>query len=91
MKLIKSEHKLKQRNYYDLTKPFVLIDFLFFLITELQFLIFAVLTNIFNPTTELVMSIGIPIKETKAEQNSKTIKAGDIITINIQSHPMRSN
>ena len=89
--MIKSEHKLKQRNNYDLTKPFGLIDFLFFLIIELQFLIFAVLIKVFNPTTELMMSIGIPIKETNAEQNSKTVKAGYIITINIQSHPVRSN
>ena len=39
--------------------------FFFFLITD--FLISAVIAQIFNPIAELVISIGIPIKEVKAE------------------------
>ena len=41
--------------------------FFFFLITELYFLIFAVITKIFNTTAELVMPPGIPTKEAKTE------------------------
>ena len=40
---------------------------LFFLIINLYFLIPAVITQIFNPTAELVIPIEIPTKETKAE------------------------
>ena len=41
--------------------------FFFFLIIDLYFLIPAVIKQIFNPTAELVIPIGIPIKEVKAE------------------------
>ena len=41
--------------------------FFFFLIINLYFLIPAVITNIFNPIAELVILIGIPRKEVKAE------------------------
>ena len=41
--------------------------FLFFLIIDLYFLIFAVIAQIFNPIAEFVIRIGISIKETKAE------------------------
>ena len=41
--------------------------FYFFLIIDLCFLIPAVIAQIFNPIAELVISIGIPTKETKAE------------------------
>ena len=40
--------------------------FLFF-ITDLYFLIPAVITQIFNPITELVIPMGIPTKEAKGE------------------------
>ena len=39
----------------------------FFLIIDLYFLIAAVIAQIFNPIAELVISIGIPLKEAKAE------------------------
>ena len=41
--------------------------FLFFLFIELCFLIPSVITQIFNPTAELVIPIGLPTKEAKAE------------------------
>ena len=41
--------------------------FLFFLITDLCFLIPAVITEVFNPTAELATPAGIPTKEAKAE------------------------
>ena len=52
--------------------------FSFFLIIDLYFLIPAVIAKIYNPIAELVISVGIPTKETKAEmvvniiQNSTT-------------------
>ena len=39
----------------------------YFIITELYFLIPAVIVQIFNPIAELVIPIKIPSKETKAE------------------------
>ena len=39
----------------------------FFLILDLFFLIRAVIAEIFNPIAELVIPIGIPIKEAKPE------------------------
>ena len=41
--------------------------FFFFLIIKSYFLIPAVITKIFNPIAELVILIGIPSKEVKAE------------------------
>ena len=41
--------------------------FFFFLIIDLYFLIAAVIAQIFNPIAELLISIGIPTKEAKAE------------------------
>ena len=41
--------------------------FFFFLIIDFYFLIFAVITQIFNPIEELVVPIGIPAKEARAE------------------------
>ena len=41
--------------------------FLFFLIIDLYFLIPAVSAQIFDPIAEFVISLGIPIKEEKAE------------------------
>ena len=41
--------------------------FFFFLIIDLQFLIPADIAQIFNHIAELVIPIGIPIKEVKAE------------------------
>ena len=45
----------------------LLCFFYFFLIIELYFLIPAVIAQIFNPTAELVILIGISSKEAKAE------------------------
>ena len=48
-----------------------IVPFSFFLnyllITDLYFLIPATITKIFNPIAELIIPIGIPTKETKAE------------------------
>ena len=44
--------------------------FFFFLIIDVYFLIPAVLTQVFNPTVELVNPIGIPTKEAKAEMET---------------------
>ena len=41
--------------------------FLFFLIINLYFLLPAFIAHIFNPTAELVIPIGMPSKEAKAE------------------------
>ena len=41
--------------------------FFFFLVIDLYFLITAAIAQIFNPIAELVISIGIPSKEAKAE------------------------
>ena len=41
--------------------------FFFFLIIDLYFLIPAVIAQIFNPTAELVIPIGIPNNKAKAE------------------------
>ena len=41
--------------------------FFLFLIIDLYFLISAVIGKFFNPIAELVISIGTPIKEAKAE------------------------
>ena len=41
--------------------------FFFFLIIDLYFLISTVIAQIFNPIEELVIPIGIPTKEAKAE------------------------
>ena len=41
--------------------------FFFFLITDLYFLIHAVIAQIFNPTVELIVLIKMPTKEAKAE------------------------
>ena len=41
--------------------------FFFFLIIDLYFLIPTVIAQIFNPIEELVIPIGIPTKEAKAE------------------------
>ena len=41
--------------------------FFFFLIIDLNLLIPAVIAQVFNPIAELVIPIGIPIKEAKTE------------------------
>ena len=41
--------------------------FFFFLIIDLYFFIPAVITQTFNPIAKLVISIGIPMKQVKAE------------------------
>ena len=44
--------------------------FFFFLIIDLYFLIAAVTAQMFNPISELVIPIGIPTKEAKAEMET---------------------
>ena len=45
----------------------------FFLIIDLYFLIAAVVIQIFNPPAELVIAIGIPTKEAKAEMETHLV------------------
>ena len=47
--------------------------FLFFVIIDLYFLILAVIAQIFNPISELVIPIGIPMKEAKAETETDPV------------------
>ena len=47
--------------------------FFFFLIIDLYFLIPAVIAEIFNPITELLIPIGIPTKEAKEEMETNPI------------------
>ena len=47
--------------------------FFFLLIIDLHFLISAVITQIFNPIVELVIPIGIPTKEAKAEKETHPV------------------
>ena len=49
--------------------------FLFFLITDLYFLIPAVITQIFNPIVELVIPIRITTKKAKAEMETHPVIA----------------
>ena len=47
--------------------------FFFFIIIDLYFLIPAVISQIFNPIAELAISIGMPIKEEKAEMKTHPV------------------
>ena len=47
--------------------PFYHASLSFFFINDLNLLIAAVIKQIFNPIAELIISIGIPSKEAKAE------------------------
>ena len=47
--------------------------FFFFFIIDLNFLIPAVITQIFNPIAELVILIGIPTKEAKEEMETHQV------------------
>ena len=47
--------------------------FLFFLFIDLYFLIPAVITQICKPVAELVIPIGIPTKEKKAEMETHSV------------------
>ena len=57
---------------------------LFFLIIDLYFLISAVITQIFNPIVELVIPIGMPTKEAKAEMGTHPV----IVEITISEWPI---
>ena len=50
----------------DFANNIILLCF-FFLIIDLYFLIPAVIAHIFNPIAELVIPLGIPVREAKAE------------------------
>ena len=58
----------------DLAKNTIL-SFFFFLIFDLYLLIPAAIAQIFNPIAELVISIGTPSKEAKAEIEIHTVTA----------------
>ena len=60
-------------NLYFASNTILSCFFFFFLIIDLYFLIPAAIAQIFNPVAELVMSIGIPIKEAKAEMDTHTV------------------
>ena len=47
--------------------------FFFFIVINLCFLIPAVITQIFNPTAELIIPIGILSKEAKAEMETLSV------------------
>ena len=51
----------------------LLCFFFFFLINDLEFLIPAVIAQIFNPIVELVISIGIPTIEAKSEMKTNPV------------------
>ena len=51
----------------------------FFLIVDFYFLILAVIAQIFDPIAELVIPIGIPYKEVKAEIEIHSVIAEDKI------------
>ena len=53
--------------------------FFCFLIIDLCFLIATVITQIFNPTADLVIPIGIPTKEAKAEMETHLVIADPTI------------
>ena len=50
----------------DFANNIILLCF-FFLIIDLYFLIPAVIAHIFNPIAELVIPLGVPVREAKAE------------------------
>ena len=58
----------------DLAKNTIL-SFFFFLIFDLYLLIPAAIAQIFNPIAELVIPIGTPSKEAKAENEIHTVTA----------------
>ena len=49
------------------------IFFLFFLLIDLYFLIPAAMAEMFNPIAELIIPIGIPIKEAKVEMKTQPV------------------
>ena len=53
----------------------LLCFFFFLLIIDLYFLVPAIITQFFNPITELVSPIGISTKEAKAEMETLSIAA----------------
>ena len=56
-----------------LTIEFYHVFFFFFLIIDLYFLIPAVIAQIINPIAELVIPIGIPTAEAKAEMTTHPV------------------
>ena len=57
----------------DFANNTILSCFFFFLTIDLYFLIIAVIEQVFNPIAELVIPIGIPIKEVKSEIHPVTV------------------
>ena len=54
-------------------------SFFFFLMIDLYFLILAVIAQIFYPTAELAIPIGIPTNEAKAEIETDPVNTGGSI------------
>ena len=60
--------------HLDFANNTILLCFFFiFSIIDLYFLIAAVITPIFNPTTELIISIGIPTTEAETETETHSV------------------
>ena len=60
-------------NFYFANETILSYFFFFFLILDLHFLIPVILGQIFNPIAELVIPIGIPIKNSKAEMEAHPV------------------
>ena len=58
---------MKSSMLFNLDLLFYHAFFFFFLVIDLYFLISAAITQIFNPIGELLIPLGIPSKEAKAE------------------------
>ena len=67
--MTESVKALEIKAYILFNLDFAILSYLlsFFSIIDLYFLISLVIAQIFNPIAELVIPIGIPIKESKAE------------------------
>ena len=57
----------------DFANNSILSCFLFFLIIDLNYLICAVIAQIFNPIAEIVIPIELPTKEVKTETEMYTV------------------
>ena len=74
---------LKYKNFILFNLHFAnktILSCFFFLFIDLNLLIHAVVTQIFNPLAERVIPIGIPIKEVKAEIETNLVVARSTIS-----------
>ena len=63
--------------------------FFFFLIIDLNFLISAAFTQVFNTIAEIVMAIGKRTKEAKAEIETHPVTAKDKISVQYNLKPYK--